>query len=92
MISNIKNCESNRHFDMCPDLSSSDSNPTDSNSTVNERNEYYPKYFVDEFENLHDVMRLYIRYRIAGGKMKYNESDNGTEHHYDQFLGIELQQ
>ena len=55
---------------MCPDLSSSDSNPTDSNPMTNERNEYYPKDFVDEFEHLDDIMSTYIRYRIAGGKMK----------------------
>ena len=60
---------------MCPDLSSSDSNPTDSNPITNERNEYYPKYFVDEFENLDDLMSVYIRYRIAVRKMKFNESE-----------------
>ena len=72
MSSDTKSCEFNWHFDMCPDLSSSDSNPTDSNPMTNERNEYYPKY------------------RIAGGRIKFNESDTGTEHHYAQFPGIEL--
>jgi hypothetical protein len=42
---------------------------------TNERNEYYPKYFVDEFENLDDLMSVYIRYRIAVGKIKFNESE-----------------
>ena len=35
-------------------------------------------------------MSVYIKYRIAGGKMKLHESDIGTEHFYDQFPGIEL--
>ena len=59
---------------------------------VNERNEGYPKYFVDEFENLHDHMSMYVRYRIAGGKMKFLEKDIGTEPHYAQWPGIELQE
>jgi hypothetical protein len=59
MSSDPKNCESNWHFDMCPDSNSSDSNPTAvSNSMANKRNEYYPKYFVDDFENPTDVMSM----------------------------------
>ena len=64
---------------MCPDLSSSDSNPADNEPIPNERNEYYLKYFVDEFENLGDLMTVYVRYRIAGGRMKFKESDTGTD-------------
>ena len=52
--------------------------------------EYYPKYFIDEFENLDDYMITYVRYRIAGGRMKFRESDTGKEQHYTQFPGIEL--
>ena len=35
-------------------------------------------------------MKTYIRYRIAGGRMKFNESDTGSEEHYAQFPGIEF--
>ena len=89
--SDPKSSESNLHFDMRPDLSSSDSNPAESNPVTNERNEYYPKYFVDEFENLDDAMIVYIRYRIAGGKMKFRESDTGAEDHYAQSPELELE-
>ena len=76
MSSDPKSCESNWHFDMCPDSNSSDHNSTDSPMT-NKRNEDYPNYSVDEFENSEDTMSVYIRNRIAGGKMKF-ESDTGT--------------
>ena len=76
---------------MCPDSSSSDSNPADNEPIKNERNEGYPNYSIDEFENLGDSMITYVRYRIAGGRMKFKESDTGTEHYYAQFPGIELE-
>jgi len=63
-----------------------------SSSEIYERNEGYPKYFVDEFENLDDTMTVYIRYRIAGGKMKYREDDTGAEDHYKQWPGIQLEE
>jgi len=59
--------------------------------TINGRNEGYPKYFVDEFEDLSDHMTVYVRYRIAGGKMKFREEDTGAEAHYEAWPGIELQ-
>ena len=92
MSSDPKSCESNWHFDTCHDSNGSDSNPTDSNPMANERDKYCPKYFVDEFVNSDDVMSVYIRYRTAGGKMKLHESDTGTEHFYDQFPGIQLEE
>ena len=81
--------ESPWHFDMCPEAGSSDSNPADNEPIPDERNEYYPKYFIDEFENLDDYLTMYARYRIAGGRMKFKESDAG-EQYYTQFAGIEL--
>ena len=36
-------------------------------------------------------MVTYVRYRIAGGRMKFRESDTDTEHYYTQFPGIELE-
>ena len=48
------------------------------------------KYYVDEFMNLGETNSLYIRYRIAGGKMKMRENDTGAEAHYKQWPGIEL--
>ncbi len=54
-----KSSEPAWHFDMCPDISSSDSNPADNEPIKNEQNEHYPKYFVDEFENLDDFMSTY---------------------------------
>jgi len=44
-----------------------------------DRNEGYPKYNVDEFSNTEDYTSMYVRYRIAGGKMKYREEDTGRE-------------
>ncbi len=78
MSSDAKSSESTWHFD----TSGSDSNPADNEPIPNERNEYYPKYFVDESENLDDCMTVYVRYQIAGGKMKLKESDTGKEHYY----------
>ena len=37
-------------------------------------------------------MTVYVRYRIAGGRLKFKESDTGKEHHYTQFPGIELEE
>ena len=91
MSSDPKSCESDWHFDMCPDSDSSDHNSTNS-PMANKRNEDHPKYSVDEFENPRETMSVYIGYRIAGGKMKLHESDTGTEHYYDQFPGIELEE
>ena len=42
---------------MCPETDSSDSNPADHEPIPNERNKYYPKYFIDEFENLDDYKK-----------------------------------
>ena len=67
---------------MCPEAGSSDSNPTDYEPIPNERNEYYPKYFIDEFEDLDDYMKTYVRQRIAGGRMKFKESDTGSTPDY----------
>jgi len=33
---------------------------------TNERKEYYPKYFVDELENLDDVMSTYTQGTLVG--------------------------
>jgi hypothetical protein len=44
------NPESEYHFDIRPDTSSEGSNPADHEPIPNVRNEYYPQYFVDEFE------------------------------------------
>ena len=92
MCPESKSSESTRDFDMCPDASSSDSNPADNEPIPSERNEHYPKYFVKEFENLDDFMTVYIRYRIAGGRMKFKEFDTGKEHYFTQFPGIELEE
>jgi hypothetical protein len=56
-----------------------------------DRNEGYPKYNVDEFFNSADFTSMYVRYRIAGGKMKFKEEDTGRENYYEQWPGIELQ-
>ena len=80
------------HFDFRLDTSSDGSNPADHEPIPNERNKYYPKYFVDEFENLDDYMSVYVRYRIAGGRMKYKESDTGKEQYYTDLPGIELEE
>ena len=79
MSSDPKSSESPWHFDMCPDAGSSDSNPADNQSIPNERNEHY-------------FMTVYARYRIAGGRMKFKESDTGREQYYTQFPGIELEE
>jgi hypothetical protein len=78
------------HFDFRPDTSSSGSNPADYEPIPNERNEYYPKRCIDEFEDLDDYTKAYVQYRIAGGRMKFKESDTGSEQHYTRFPGIEL--
>ena len=57
---------------------------------TNERNEDYPKYSVDEFMSLDKPNIVYIRYRIAGGKMKMRVNDNRAEEHYKQWPCIEL--
>ena len=57
---------------------------------LEERNLDYPKYSVDEFMNLRQTHSVYIRYRIAGGKMKWKETDTGDEELYKQWPGIEL--
>ena len=55
-----------------------------------ECNPSYPKYSVDERMNLSETHSVYIRYRIAGGKMKWKETDTGEEELYKQWPGIEL--
>ena len=82
--------ESEYHFDFRPDISSEGSNPADHEPIPNERNEGYPKFCIDEFEDLNDTMKAYVRYRIAGGLMKFKESDTGNELHYAYFPGIQL--
>ena len=78
------------NFDFRPDTSSDGSNPADREPIPNERNVYYPKYCIDEFEDLQDYMNVYVRYRIAGGRMKLKESDTGNEQHYSEFPRIEF--
>ena len=73
--------------DFRPDTSSEGSNPADHEPIPNVRNEYYPKYFIDEFEDLEDTMKVYVKYRIAGGRMTFKESDTGNEYYYAQFPG-----
>ena len=90
MSSEPESPELPEHFDFRPDTSSSGSNPADYEPIPNERNEHYPKYFSDEFEDLDDYMKTYVRYRIAGGRMKFKEADTGSEQHYTRFPGIEL--
>ena len=75
------------HFDFRPDTSSEGSNAADHEPIPNAR---YPKYCIDEFEDLEEYMKAYVRYRIAGSRMKFNESDTGSEQHYSRFPGIEL--
>ena len=70
--------------------SSEGSNPADHEPIPNERNEGYPKFCIDEFEDTEDYLGVYVRYRIAGGRMKFKESDTGNELRYTQFPGIEL--
>ena len=79
------------NFDFRPDTSSDGSNPADREPIPNERNVYYPKYCIDEFEDLEDSMKVYVRYRIVGGRMKFKESDTGNnEQHYAEFPRIEF--
>ena len=77
-------------FDFRPDTSSEGSNPKDHEPIPSpERNEGYPKYFIDEFNDPH-YLDVYVQYRIAGGLMKFKEPDTGGEYHYNQFPGIEF--
>jgi hypothetical protein len=80
------------NFDFRPDMSSEGSNPTDREPIPNARNVYYSKFCIDEFEDLEDYMSAYVRYRIAGGRMKFKESATGNELHYARFPGIELKE
>jgi hypothetical protein len=59
--------ESEYHIDFHPDTSSEGSNPEDHEPITNERNEGYPKFCIDEFEDTEDTMKVYVKYRIAGG-------------------------
>jgi hypothetical protein len=81
--------ESEYHFDFRPDTSSEGSNPADYEPIPDVRNENYPKYSIDEFDDPH-YLDVYVQYRIAGGLMKFKESDTGNEYHYHQFPGIEF--
>ncbi len=81
--------ESEYHIDFRPDKSSEGSNPADHEPIPDVRNEHYPKYFIDEFNDPH-YLDVYVQYRIAGGLMKFKESDTGNEYHYAQFPGIEF--
>ncbi len=45
--------ESEYHFDFRPDTSSEGSNPADHEPIPNERNEGYPKFCIDEFNDPH---------------------------------------
>jgi hypothetical protein len=45
--------ESEYHFDFRPDASSEGSNPADHEPIPDVRNEYYPKYCIDEFDDSH---------------------------------------
>ncbi len=77
-------------FDFRPDTSSEGSNPKDHEPILSPaRNEGFPKYCIDEL-NDHHYLDVYIQYRIAGGLMKFEESDTGNEYHYAQFPGIAL--
>ena len=82
--------ESEYHFDFCPDTRSEGSNPADHEPIPNVRNEGYPKYFIDEFEDTKDNLSVYVRYRIAGVLMKLKESHTGNEYCFAQFPGIEF--
>ena len=82
--------ESEYHFDFRPDTSSEGSNPADHEPIPNEHNEGYPKFCINEFEDTKDYLGVYVRYRIAGCRMKFKESDTGNELRYTQFPGIEL--
>ena len=90
MSSEPESPELHDNFDFRPDTSSEGSNPADYEPIPSERNEGYPKYSIDEFEDLEDTMKAYVRYRITGGRMKFRESDTSSEQHYTRFPGIEL--
>jgi hypothetical protein len=81
--------ESEYHSDFRPDTSSEGSNPADNEPIPDVRNEYYPKYFIDDFDDPH-YLDVHVQYRIAGGLMKFKESDTGNEYHYAQYPGIEF--
>ena len=89
-LSEPKSPELSDHFDFRPDTSSSGSNPADHQPIPNERNEGFPNVCIDQFQDLDDHMAKYVRYRIAGSKMNYRESDTGNELYYARFPGIEL--
>ena len=77
-------------FDFRPDPSSEGSHPADYEPIPEERNKDYPKYAIDEFWDDTDSTPAYVRYRIAGGRFKFKESDNGSEEYYTRFPGIEF--
>ena len=77
-------------FDFRPDPSSEGSNPTDYEPMPEERNKDYPQYAIDEFWHDTDYTQAYVRYRIAGGRLKFKESDTGSEEYYTRFPGIEF--
>ena len=77
-------------FDFRPDPSSEGSNPADHEPIPEERNKDYPKYAIDEFWDDYDSTPAYVRYRIAGGRFKFKESDTGSEEYYTRFPGIEF--
>jgi hypothetical protein len=82
--------ESGFTFDFRPDTSSEGYNPKDHEPLPSPpRNEEYPKYFIDEYNDPH-YLDVYVQYRIAGGLMKFEESDTGNEYHYNQFPGIKF--
>ena len=81
-------CDSTR-TSLSPDYSRTSA--LDSPPEPLDRNEGYPKYNIDEFWNSEDYTSMYVRYRIAGGKMKFKEDDTGRERYYEQWPGIELQ-
>ena len=76
--------ESSLHFDMLANLSR--------NYMKNKRDEDHKKHVAEESENIDDPMVTYVRYRIAGGRMKFKESDTGREQYYTRFPGIELEE
>ena len=57
MSSELESPESLWHFDMHQDAGSSDSNPADYEPIPNIRNEYYPKYFIDELRTSTTVLK-----------------------------------
>jgi hypothetical protein len=84
--------ESEYAFNFRPDTSSEGSNPKDHKPIpLPARNEGFPKYCIDEFNDPH-YLDVYVQYRVVGGLMKFKESDTGNEYHYRQFPGIELEE